>query len=73
MPETPIVITLPDGATRDGIAFKTTPLAIAIGIAKSLAKKAIVASIKYTSRVGDAITVLDVEEEEDVHLELSTE
>jgi len=41
----PIEITLPDGSTKEGKAWQTTPLEIAAGIAKSLAEKTVVARI----------------------------
>ena len=33
----PITITLPDGNTKEGVAFETSPLTIALGISKQLA------------------------------------
>ena len=50
MPAREIEITLPDGKKLKGIAFKTTPLQIALGISKSLAEKMVVAKIKYTHK-----------------------
>lgn len=41
----PIKVTLPDGATKDGIKGATTPLDVANMISKSLAKKVIVAKV----------------------------
>lgn len=42
---TPIAVTLPDGAVKEGIKGVTTPLEIATGISKSLAKKVLVAKV----------------------------
>lgn len=41
----PIKVTLPDGATKDGIKGVTTPLDVATSISKSLAKKVLVAKV----------------------------
>lgn len=41
----PIKITLPDGAVKEGIKGATTPLDVANGISKSLAKKTVVAKV----------------------------
>lgn len=41
----PIKVTLPDGATKDGIKGVTTPLDVANMISKSLAKKVLVAKV----------------------------
>lgn len=41
----PITIELPDGSIKEGKAWETTPMDIAAQIAKSLAKKAIVAQV----------------------------
>lgn len=41
----PMKVTLPDGATKDGIKGVTTPLDIANSISKSLAKKVVVAKV----------------------------
>ena len=45
MPRKPIVIELPDGSRVDGVSFETTPMKIAEGISKGLAKAAIVAKV----------------------------
>lgn len=45
LPDTPIKIKLPDGTIKDGFKLKTTPLQIAEGISKGLAKAVIVAKV----------------------------
>jgi len=42
---TPIEITLPDGSVKEGTAWETSPLNIALGISKGLAEKAIIAKV----------------------------
>jgi len=71
MERKPITVTLPDGSTKDGVAFETTPLDIANSIAKSLAKKAIVAMVTYSERFTDAVKVADCEEDDEQHPEVS--
>ncbi|KAJ2841869.1 threonyl-tRNA synthetase, partial [Coemansia brasiliensis] len=44
-PREDIVITLPDGSTRDGKSWETTPMDIANGISKSLAKRLVIAKV----------------------------
>ena len=51
-PRVPIRITLPDGKVVEGVAWETTPLAVATGISKGLAQAVVVAKVAYTSRVG---------------------
>uniref|UniRef100_A0A7S2SGE3 Probable threonine--tRNA ligase, cytoplasmic n=1 Tax=Rhizochromulina marina TaxID=1034831 RepID=A0A7S2SGE3_9STRA len=46
-----IVVTLPDGKTVDGLAWKTSPMDIALGISKGLAQNCVVAKVVYSSRV----------------------
>ena len=41
----PIVVTLPDGAQKEGTKFATTPFDIALGIHKKLAQNALVAKV----------------------------
>jgi len=41
----PIVVTLPDGATKEGTAGVTTPLSLAAGISKQLAAESVVALV----------------------------
>jgi threonyl-tRNA synthetase len=43
--EKPIKVTLPDGSIKEAIAFKTTPLDIAMSISPKLAKESIVAKV----------------------------
>eukprot|EP01116_Phalansterium_solitarium_P016837 TRINITY_DN39_c1_g1_i1.p1 TRINITY_DN39_c1_g1~~TRINITY_DN39_c1_g1_i1.p1 ORF type:complete len:712 (-),score=188.47 TRINITY_DN39_c1_g1_i1:190-2325(-) len=43
--EAPIKITLPDGKVVDGVAGKTTPLDVALGISKGLAEAVVVAQV----------------------------
>lgn len=61
----PIKITMPDGSVKEGVAFQTSPMDIANSIAKSLAKSAIVAAVKYSERLGEVVDVADPEEEEE--------
>ena len=42
MPKQPITVTLPDGKTKQGTSFETTPLDVAKMISSQLAKKIIV-------------------------------
>jgi threonyl-tRNA synthetase len=51
-PRTAIRVTLPDGKVVEGVAWETTPLAIATGISKGLAASVVVAKVAYSSRVG---------------------
>jgi threonyl-tRNA synthetase len=53
----PIKIVLPDGAVKEGIKGATTPLEVAAGISKSLAKKVVVA--KVDGAVWDAFRPLE--------------
>lgn len=43
--EKAIKVTLPDGSVKDGIAAKTTPMDIAMGISQTLGRKALVAVV----------------------------
>lgn len=43
--EKSIKVTLPNGDVKDGIAFKTSPMEIAMGISQTLARKALVAIV----------------------------
>lgn len=45
-PRNPIVITMPDGSEKPGVAWETTPREIAEGISKSLYKRACVAKVR---------------------------
>ncbi|KAG2200188.1 hypothetical protein INT47_009826 [Mucor saturninus] len=44
-PREAITITLPDGTVKEGIAWETTPLSIALGIAKSLAERTVISKV----------------------------
>eukprot|EP00698_Gefionella_okellyi_P009499 TRINITY_DN2420_c0_g1_i1.p1 TRINITY_DN2420_c0_g1~~TRINITY_DN2420_c0_g1_i1.p1 ORF type:complete len:694 (+),score=179.10 TRINITY_DN2420_c0_g1_i1:67-2082(+) len=55
--ETPIKITLPDGSVKEGIAWKTTPYDVAMGIAKGLAQNTVAA--KVNDVVWDAMRPLE--------------
>ncbi|KAI9505467.1 threonyl-tRNA synthetase [Coemansia sp. RSA 1358] len=44
-PREKIVITLPDGSEREGVAWETTPMDIANSISKSLAKRLVIAKV----------------------------
>ena len=57
MPRDPIKITLPDGTVKEGIAWETTPLSIAISISKGLADQVVVAKVKYATAVIDPFAV----------------
>ena len=53
LPREPIVVTLPDGNTKEGTSFETTPVGVAALISKQLAGKVIVARVRYPKgRVG---------------------
>jgi len=73
----PITITLKDGSQKEGFAFETTPMDIALSISKSLAKDALVASVVYDEALasesdlsGDIMAVeSDDEEEEEEKIE----
>ncbi|KWU41505.1 tars protein [Rhodotorula sp. JG-1b] len=45
MPREPITITLPDGSTRDGTSYETSPMSIALAISKGLADKTVIAKV----------------------------
>ncbi|KAF9432913.1 threonyl-tRNA synthetase [Entomortierella beljakovae] len=44
-PRVPITVTMPDGSTREGTAWETSPLDIAKQIAKSLAERVVIAKV----------------------------
>ncbi|ORE09732.1 threonyl-tRNA synthetase [Rhizopus microsporus var. microsporus] len=44
-PREPITITLPDGSTKEGVSWETTPLSLAADISKSLAERTIIAKV----------------------------
>uniref|UniRef100_A0A0G4I6R3 threonine--tRNA ligase n=1 Tax=Chromera velia CCMP2878 TaxID=1169474 RepID=A0A0G4I6R3_9ALVE len=61
-----IKITLPDGAVKEGVAFKTSPMDIASGISKGLANAIIIAKVQYAEkRVEEGLADADGDEEEE--------
>ncbi|CAO3624797.1 unnamed protein product [Cunninghamella echinulata] len=44
-PRVPITITLPDGTVKEGTSWETSPMDIALGIAKSLAERTVIAKV----------------------------
>ena len=48
-PREDITITMPDGTVKEGKSFETTPMEIAKGISNSLAQKAVIAKVKFSS------------------------
>lgn len=74
LPDQPITITLPNGEIKQGIAFKTSPLDIALGISKGLADNVIIAKVLYSNRLEqDSIVACDEDEEaEALNQEAST-
>lgn len=67
-PKEPILITLPDGNSKTGTSWQTTPLDIAKQISKKLAENVVVAKVRYTRKVGnvDELVSADQHEEETV-------
>jgi threonyl-tRNA synthetase len=64
LPDQEISVTLPDGTVKTGIAFKTTPLDIALSISKGLADNVLIAKVQYTRRLeSDSIVACDQDEE----------
>ncbi|CAH0479382.1 unnamed protein product [Peronospora belbahrii] len=61
--ETLIKITLPDGAVKEGVAWKTTPLDVALGISQGLADQVVVARVTYRGKPEDpfSVTAADVD------------
>lgn len=49
MPREPITITLPDGSTREGTSWETSPMSIALGISKGLADKTVIAKVRQSA------------------------
>ncbi|GAA5915440.1 threonine--tRNA ligase THS1 [Sporobolomyces salmoneus] len=45
MPREPITVTLPDGTTKEGTSWESSPMSIALGISKSLAEKTVIAKV----------------------------
>lgn len=66
-PEEPITISLPNGLTKNGIAFKTTPLDIAKEISRSLANDSIVAKVRFTRRLNTENLVCADEDHPEEH------
>lgn len=65
LPDQEISVTLPDGSVKTGLAFKTTPLEIALSISKGLADSVIIAKVQYTQRFeADSVVACDQEEDE---------
>ena len=63
----PITITLPDGNTKEGVAFETSPLTIAIGISKQLAGRMCCARVTYASNVQiTSVAINQFDEDDDV-------
>nr|AFA52574.1 threonyl-tRNA synthetase [Vaucheria litorea] len=52
-PKVEITITLPDGSTKVGTSWLTTPMDIAQSISKQMAKKVIVAEVIYSRKIED--------------------
>jgi threonyl-tRNA synthetase len=44
-PREPITITLPDGSTREGQSWETSPISVATQLAKSLADRVVIAKV----------------------------
>jgi threonyl-tRNA synthetase len=63
-PEHEITITLPNGDIKKGIAFKTTPLEIALSISKGLADNVVAGKVHYTKKYEeDTIVACDEDDE----------
>lgn len=63
-PEQKITIKLPNGDAKEGIAFKTTPLDIALSISRGLADNVVIAKVLYSTRYEeDNIVACDEDEE----------
>ncbi|CAN0264499.1 unnamed protein product, partial [Ectocarpus sp. 8 AP-2014] len=52
-PKLEITVVLPDGTEKKGVSYETTPMDIAKGISKNLAKEVVVAEVRYSSRIED--------------------
>jgi threonyl-tRNA synthetase len=66
MPQTPISVTLPDGTVKEGLAYKTSPMDIALSIAKGLADSTVIAKVEYATKVQvEAIVACDDEGDSD--------
>lgn len=53
----PIRVTLPDGAVKEGVAWQTTPLDVALGISQGLADQVVVARVTYQGAPEDPFRV----------------
>lgn len=50
-PREPITVTFPDGATKEGTSWETTPFQLALAISKSLAEKTVICKVRKNSWV----------------------
>jgi len=57
----PIKIVMPDGAVKEGTSWVTTPMDIALGISKGLAKKAAIAQLTYTEHIASLSETADAD------------
>ena len=64
-----IIITLPNGDIKHGLAFKTTPFDIANSISKGLAESVIIAKVVYTTKLDTDIIVPCDEDDENEQLD----
>ncbi|RLN86280.1 hypothetical protein BBJ28_00021424, partial [Nothophytophthora sp. Chile5] len=55
--QTPIKVTLPDGAVKEGVAWQTTPLDVALQISQGLADQVVVARVTYRGQPEDPFSV----------------
>lgn len=63
-PEQEISITLPNGEVKKGVAFKTSPLDIALSISRGLADNVVIAKVSYSTRYEeDAVVACDEDDE----------
>mmetsp|Transcript_13954 Transcript_13954/g.38129 ORF Transcript_13954/g.38129 Transcript_13954/m.38129 type:complete len:883 (-) Transcript_13954:235-2883(-) len=71
----PIKVELPDGKVIDGKAFETTPLQVAQGISKALAKEVVVAKLIYREPVASLkqCVAADIDEDEQAEADDSEE
>ena len=65
VPKPAITITLPDGKEMPGVAWETTPLAIAGALSKGLMQAVCVANVMYSSRERDPRAIVEVDKEEE--------
>lgn len=64
-PKEAIHVTMPDGAVQEGVSFKTTPMEIIKKISNSLANKAVISKVRYSSRVATLDqNIIDTDESE---------